>query len=194
MLSRNNAQMFGKRSSGRRNAMTKIPPTPIPTDDPTRPTVEIRDARSEDMAEVERIDAQITGITKHEYWPQAFERYGERPDRWFLVSESDGEVSGFILGEKRAWEFGSPPCGWVFAIGVDPNLRLGGIGTRLFEAIAARMRASGLKTVRTMLARDDALNMAFFRSQGMMGGAFIQLEMPLTDHEPHQLGEGSEQP
>ena len=27
--------------------------------------------------------------------------------------------------------------------------------------------------------------MAFFRSQGMMGGAFIQLEMPLTDAEAH---------
>ncbi len=31
-----------------------------------------------------------------------------------------------------------------------------------------------------MLARDDALNMAFFRSQGMMGGPFIQLEMGLA--------------
>ncbi len=30
------------------------------------------------------------------------------------------------------------------------------------------------------LARDDALNMAFFRSQGMMGGPFIQLEMGLA--------------
>ena len=41
------------------------------------------------------------------------------------------------------------------------------------------MRANGMATVRTMLARDNALNMAFFRSQGMMGGSFIQLEMPL---------------
>ncbi len=47
------------------------------------------------------------------------------------------------------------------------------------------MRAAGLKTLRTMLARDDTLNMAFFRSQGMMGGAFIQLEMPLTDELPY---------
>jgi hypothetical protein len=30
-----------------------------------------------------------------------------------------------------------------------------------------------------MLARGDELNMAFFRSQGMMGGPFIQLEMPV---------------
>lgn len=155
---------------------------------------QVRDAVAEDMAEVERIDAGITGIAKHEYWRQAFERYGGRPDRWFLVAETDGVLGGFIIGEKRAWEFGSPPCGWVFAIGVAPDRRLGGIGTRLFDAIVERMRAAGLQTVRTMLARDDALNMAFFRSQGMMGGTFIQLEMPLADHRPNHAGEGSEGP
>ncbi len=36
-----------------------------------------------------------------------------------------------------------------------------------------------------MLARDDYLNMAFFRSQGMMGGPFVQLEMPL---DPRRVG------
>jgi len=133
------------------------------------------------MTEVERIDARITGLAKHDYWRQAFNRYGERADRWFLVAETEDQVTGFIIGEQRAWEFGSPPCGWVFAIGVTPDRRLGGIGGRLFEAIVARMQAAGLKAVRTMLARDDELNMAFFRSQGMMGGAFIQLEIPLPD-------------
>jgi len=137
------------------------------------------------MAEVKRIDARITSITKHEYWRQAFERYGSRNDRWFLVAEIESQVTGFILGEQRAWEFGSPPCGWVFAIGVAPDWRLSGIGGCLFEAIVARMRAAGLKTVRTMLARDDALNMAFFRSQGMMGGAFIQLETNFSDEVPN---------
>jgi ribosomal protein S18 acetylase RimI-like enzyme len=67
----------------------------------------------------------------------------------------------------------------VFAIGVDPDAREEGVGTRLFQAITTRMKADGMKMVRTMLARDDALNMAFFRSQGMRGGTFIQLEMPL---------------
>ncbi len=42
-----------------------------------------------------------------------------------------------------------------------------------------RPARSGVDTLRTMLARDDDLNMAFFRSQGMMGGPFVQLEMPL---------------
>lgn len=141
--------------------------------------VHLREAEPVDMAAVGALDARITGIAKPDYWRQAYTRYGTRPKRYFLVAERDGKVVGFIIGEERAWEFGSPPCGWVFALGVDPENREGGIGSKLFAALTARMKASGVATVRTMLARDDALNMAFFRSQGMMGGSFIQLEMGL---------------
>jgi ribosomal protein S18 acetylase RimI-like enzyme len=141
----------------------------------------IREARASDMDRVAAIDAAITGNPKLAYWPQAFRRYATRARRYFLVAELAGDVCGFILGEERAWEFGSPPCGWIFAIGVDPENREGGIGSRLFEEIAKRMRENGMTNLRTMLAREDALNMAFFRSQGMMGGSFIELEMPL-DH------------
>ena len=144
----------------------------------------IRDASASDMDEVAAIDAAITANPKPEYWPRAFRRYATRQGRYFLVAEAGGAVRGFILGEERAWEFGSPPCGWIFAIGVDPLHREAGLGTRLFDAIVARMRDAGMKTVRTMLAREDALNMAFFRSQGLRGGSFIELEMPLTPPAP----------
>ncbi len=143
------------------------------------PPATIRTAGAEDVAAVSAIDAAITGLPKPDYWRRAFTRYGAHRQRHFLVAEAGGRVVGFIIGEERAWEFGSPPCGWVFAIGVDPAHRQGGIGTRLFDAICRTMHANGMSTVRTMLARDDALNMAFFRSQGMTGGPFIQLEMPL---------------
>ncbi len=144
-----------------------------------RGRVHIRNARATDMEAVAAIDAVITDTPKSDYWARAYHRYATRQGRYFLVAESAGAVCGFILGEERAWEFGSPPCGWIFAIGVDPKCREGGVGTALFEAICAAMREAGMTTVRTMLARDDGLNMAFFRSQGMMGGSFIELEMPL---------------
>lgn len=143
-------------------------------------TATIRVARAQDMDEVAAIDAAITANPKPDYWQRAFHRYATRRGRYFLVAEATGTVRGFILGEDRAWEFGSPPCGWIFAIGVDPLYREGGLGSRLFEALCERMSAAGMTTVRTMLARDDGLNMAFFRSQGMRGGSFIQLEMPLA--------------
>ena len=56
---------------------------------------------------------------------------------------------------------------------------VGGIGTALFDDICARFKGDGVQIVRTMLARDDQLNMAFFRSQGLMAGSFIELEKPI---------------
>ncbi len=139
----------------------------------------IRRASSGDTGTVVEIDELNTGIPKPKYWKDTYERFGGRSDRFFLVAEDDGEVIGFIIGEMRAWEFGSPPCGWIFAMGVNPNARLKKVGSHMFDVICTCLRNAGADKVRTMLARDDNLNMAFFRSQGMMGGPFIELEMPL---------------
>ena len=142
----------------------------------------IREAESVDIPAVIRLDTRITGMIKPDYWVDMFERYGMRSNRFFLVAKGeDDSLVGFIIGEVRAWEFGSAPSGWIFALGVDPDVRLNRIGTRLFEAICRRLAKTGVDTVRTMLAREDELNMSFFRSLGMMGGPFIQLEMPLDE-------------
>jgi ribosomal protein S18 acetylase RimI-like enzyme len=141
--------------------------------------VTVREALFDDVAATIRLDELNTGLTKPDYWRDMFERYGSRKDRFFLVSVVESSVRGFIIGEVRAWEFGSPPCGWIFALGVDPDCRLQGIGTQLFNAICQCFREAGVDTVRTMLAVDDRLNLSFFRSQGLMGGPFIQLELPL---------------
>jgi ribosomal protein S18 acetylase RimI-like enzyme len=142
--------------------------------------VRIRAAHLSDLAAVVALDAEDTGITKPAYWKSRFEWYaGRRPDRFFLVAERQGAIIGFIVGEVRAWEFGSPPSGWIFAIGVSSEARLHGLGSMLFEEMCVRFRKAGVKEVRTMLAKDDRLIMSFFRSQGMMAGPFIQLEKRL---------------
>ena len=141
---------------------------------------EIRVAQASDIDAVSKIDATITSIAKSGFWNDMFERYGKREKRYFLVAEdNNSNTIGFIVGEVRAWEFGSPPSGWVFALGVNPDARLNKVGSRLFDAICDCLSRDGVDKVRTMLAREDELNMTFFRSQGMMGGPFIELEMPL---------------
>tara|TARA_B100000315_G_scaffold245054_1_gene270460 strand:- start:423 stop:965 length:543 start_codon:yes stop_codon:yes gene_type:complete len=155
----------------------EIPVTESPRDNTG---MNIRPAVPQDMAAVSAIDAKITGAEKPEYWSEMFERFGRHDGRYFLMAETAmGSVSGYIVGEVRAWEFGSPPCGWIFAIGVDPDERMRGIGTGLFDSICTELEARSIDTVRTMTARDDELIISFFRSQGMMGGPFIELEMPL---------------
>jgi GNAT superfamily N-acetyltransferase len=146
------------------------------------PPVEVRPVRRGDLDAVIDIDARVTGIEKRDYWRGLYRRYGDDPHdgRQFLVAESDGEVVGFVIGEVRDWEFGSPPCGWVFAISVDPQARLAGIGTRLLEAITAGVRRAGVTKLRTLLARENRLILSFFRAQGLMAGPLMSLEMDLS--------------
>jgi ribosomal protein S18 acetylase RimI-like enzyme len=92
------------------------------------------------------------------------------------VAEAGARIVGYLVGEVRDWEFGSPPCGWVFGIGVRPDEREAGIGAALLEAITANFRRLGVATVRTLIARDNQLVLSFFRSQGMMAAPVIPLE------------------
>ena len=148
------------------------------------PTLRIRRVRRADLEPVIAIDAAVTGIEKRAYWQTVYRRYGAgtQAERQFLVAELERRVVGFVIGEVRDWEFGSPPCGWVFAIDVQPGARLAGIGTRLLEAISASFRAAGVTKLRTMLARDNTVILSFFRSQGMMAGPLVSLEMDLDDN------------
>lgn len=142
---------------------------------------EIRPARPDDRAAVVVLDEVGTGLAKPDYWDDMFARYvrRRRSGRHFLVAEAAGRVVGFVVGEVRAWEFGSPPCGWVFAVNVSPEWRERGVGGRLFDEICRRFSASGADTVRTMISRADRLNLSFFRAQGLTAGPYIELERRL---------------
>ena len=139
----------------------------------------IRAAESQDLSKISALEGKITGQPKPDYWREMLGSYGHG-DRYFLLAEDEaGKLLGFVLGEIRAWEFGSDPAGWVFAINVDPDTRQGGIGTALFDAVCQRFRHAGVRSVRTMVDRRDHLILSFFRSQGLMAGPSIELEMEI---------------
>ena len=144
-------------------------------------SLKIRAILEADLAAVIALDSEMTGAEKVDFWCDLYASLTSRPDRHFLVAEDPrgAGIRGYIVGEVRTYEFGSAPCGWVIAIGVDPRFRVRRTGERLFEAMCACLRADGVATVRTMVAREDRLDMAFFRAQGMMAGPFIELEKPL---------------
>lgn len=144
--------------------------------------VKIRRANKADLPTIISLDERVTRVPKTEYWRELFERFSERKQgRAIFIAEIAGRVVGFAIGEVRAWEFGSPPCGWIFGFDVDPEFRERGIGSLLFEALTSFFRSSGVGTVRTMLRRDDNLIMSFFRSQGLRAGPFIQLEKNIEE-------------
>ncbi len=142
----------------------------------------IRNAVPSDIDSVIALDEVGDSEGKTAYWKGIFARYAEegKSDRHFLVAEAGGELVGFIVGEVRAWEFGSPPCGWVFALGVSPKAREKGIGQQMFEEICQRLKRAGVTTVRTMVDRENKLTLSFFRSQGLRTGKYIEMEKQIV--------------
>jgi ribosomal protein S18 acetylase RimI-like enzyme len=153
----------------------------MPEQDPIN--VMIRPATPGDGSAIVALDDQVTGENKAAFWTDILARYSgdaAGDERFFLAAEAaDGQLAGFIVGEIRAWEFGSPPCGWVIALNVNPALRERGIGTQLFDALCDEMQALGITTIRTMVRRDDKVNLSFFRGEGLAAGPYIELERHL---------------
>lgn len=145
--------------------------------------IDIRRATSTDSAAIIALDAEVTGTEKSAYWIDILDRFtGPRPriQRYVLVaSTADDKLVGFIVGEVRAWEFGSPPCGWVLALSVSPAHRERGIGTMLLNALCAELGKANVTTIRTMVRGNDKVNLSFFRGEGLAAGPYIELEKRL---------------
>ena len=165
-----------KGSKGKLRAVATAAPA-----EPVAAPLTIRPVRRGDLDAVIEMDAMVTGIEKRDYWNSLYRRYADAvaTGQHFLVATAHDEVIGFAIGEVRDWEFGSPPCGWVFAIDVRPDARLAGTGTQLLHAMCQGFKKAGVSKVRTMLSRDNTLILSFFRSQGMMIGPFVPLEMDI---------------
>jgi ribosomal protein S18 acetylase RimI-like enzyme len=147
----------------------------------------LRVLRPGDREAVVRLDALHTGRRKPAYWRRVFAGFvpaAGRAGRVGLVAEKEGRLVGYLIGEVRAFEFGSEPCGWIFAVGVDPDEMRRGIASRLLDEARKRFARHDVRTLRTMVRRDDVRLMSFFRSSGFVGGRFLQLEAPMTREVP----------
>ena len=138
----------------------------------------VREATAADLAAISAIDSANTGLAKPDYWQGLFDG-AAASERSFLVAEAGGPVIGFVVGAVRAWEFGAPAAGWVFAIQVAENSREKGVGRALLAALCARFAAAGVAVVRTMVSRQDMVNLSFFRGEGLTAGPYVELEKRL---------------
>jgi len=150
-------------------------------------SLRIREIGAKDLDEVIRIDALHTGRSKPEYWRAVFRSFLKpgkgSSQRIGMAAEEGSRMVGYLLGDVRAFEFGSEPCGWIFAVGVDTGQLRKGIASALLAEAARRFRSAGVSAVRTMVRREAVPVMSFFRSNGFVGGSFVQLEMNLDEEE-----------
>jgi ribosomal protein S18 acetylase RimI-like enzyme len=146
----------------------------------------IRPLVEADLAEVARIDALHTGLQKPQYWTRVFRTLVTAEDdavRVGLAAQGPDGLAGYLIGEIRAFEFGSEACGWIFAVGVDEPYLHTRVGSSLVREASARFRAAGVTHVRTMVRRNDVPVLSFFRSNGFAGGAYVQLELELDEDD-----------
>jgi len=156
--------------------------TPEPTSE--LQAVGLREIEAADLAGIVDLDALRSGERKPAYWRRILGGYEGDSERdaalgghvGLVAVDADGALCGFLLGEVRAWEFGSERCGWIFSVTVHPECERHGLATRLCEAAMRRFAALGVGLVRTMVRRDEVPMLALFRSMGFRAGPFSELE------------------
>lgn len=129
--------------------------------------LKIRDYQDRDFADMVALDQECfePGIA---YSPREMRRFLHFASREAIVVERDGKVSAFCIGYR------SPArTGRILTIDVSRELRRSGIGTRLLEETAARLRTAG--AIETVLEVDmtNAGAIAFYERLGFRRGARI---------------------
>ena len=147
----------------------------------------LRPLQQTDIPSIIAIDERTSGKAKPEYWRSKLTQFLlesqtlPEAERSVLVrvAETEGEIVGFIIGEVRRWEFGQPYCGWITAVGTDPDHRRLGVGRRLLAELLDDYRQKGLLDVRTLVEWADGDLLKFFHSMGFIRGPFVELQKTL---------------
>ena len=137
----------------------------------------LRILREDDLDAIVEIDTKVLGETRRDYWVTKIIRQAEsRPYDASLVSEVDGKVIGFILGEVSGWEFKVPNnIGWIDTIGIDPDYQNRGIAKELANALVANLKKHGVDTIYTLVNWNDWDLLQFFHAMGFTRGDMINL-------------------
>jgi len=137
----------------------------------------IRQLTKDDLDSIVEIDTKVLGETRRDYWVTKIIKQAEtRPPDASLVSEIDGKVVGFILGEVSGWEFKVPNnIGWIDTIGIDPDYQNRGIAKVLANALVSNLKKYGVDTIYTLVNWNDWDLLQFFHAMGFSRGDMINL-------------------
>jgi ribosomal protein S18 acetylase RimI-like enzyme len=137
----------------------------------------VRQLTKDDLDSIVEIDTKVLGETRRDYWVTKIVKQAEtRPPDASLVSEIDGKVVGFILGEVSGWEFKVPNnIGWIDTIGIDPDYQNRGIAKVLANALVTNLKNYGVDTIYTLVNWNDWDLLQFFHAMGFSRGDMINL-------------------
>jgi ribosomal protein S18 acetylase RimI-like enzyme len=140
--------------------------------------VYIRNLDKDDLNAIVAIEERVTGVARRGYWQKRIEiSEAIRPHWASLVGELDNRVVGFLLGRAGELEFGLPgTIAWIEIIGVDPAYRKHGIARALLEQFTSSAEDHGIKTIFTLVGRDQPDIKAFFNRLGFAQGEMLHFQ------------------
>ena len=151
--------------------------------DGERDGVIVRTLTAADAPRLVRIDQEITGRNRTEWYVGKLKRALVESDiRISLGAERDGILVGAVLGSLQYGEFGVPePVAVLDTVLVEPALRGQGIGDALLDQLARNLNALGIRRVRTEVGWDEhELNRVLGR-RGFVPAPRLVLELALPE-------------
>jgi ribosomal protein S18 acetylase RimI-like enzyme len=121
----------------------------------------IRTYRDQDLAAIAALWNDLFPATASYHAPEESVRrmVAEAPDLFF-VAEVDGEVIGTVLA---GWD---GHRGWIYSMGVRPDLQRGGIGSALLGHAVEALRARGCPKINLQVLADNRAVVGFYERHG----------------------------
>jgi GNAT superfamily N-acetyltransferase len=143
--------------------------------------VTVRTLAAGDAARLTRMDQQITGRNRTEWYAGKLQRALAGSDIVIsLGAERDGLLVGAVLGTLQYGEYGLPePVAVLDTVLVDPALRGQGIADALFDQLARNLGALGIRKVRTEVGWDEHDLNRFLGHRGFVPAPRLVLELAL---------------
>ncbi|HEX2465178.1 MAG TPA: GNAT family acetyltransferase [Thermoanaerobaculia bacterium] len=133
----------------------------------------IRTYREQDLAAVEAIWTVLFPATAPYHAPLWSIRsmVAHAPDLFF-VAEIEGEVVGTVLA---GWD---GHRGWIYSLGVRPDLQRGGIGSALLAHAVEALRARGCPKVNLQIRGDNRDVVGFYERLGWRVEDRVSMGLP----------------
>lgn len=119
----------------------------------------VREAKESDLETVMRIEK--ASFPKYPYPLDVFEELLRQCQKYFLIAEYKGRVSGYVCGRLVG-----KSLGLVVSIAVKPEFRRRGIGRILMLELESRFREDHVKTVRLEVGVDNDAAIRLYESLG----------------------------
>lgn len=143
--------------------------------------IEIRPLKKEDLSALIKIDSDITGRKRDEYFYKKInDIFTPGKLSCSLVAVADDVVVGFLIGQVFEGEFGIPgDIAYIDTLGIAPKYHKLGIASRLMEQFLLNMKAANIKKIYTLVNFSDTRLINFFSGMGFTPSKRLNLELEM---------------